>query len=56
MKIVRDKNQHNDFEKILSSFIIEEKNAIFKNNIDLFRTSNAFRFKNEERLNVVIYI
>jgi hypothetical protein len=29
-------------KKILSSFIIEEKNSIFKNNIDLFWISNAF--------------
>jgi hypothetical protein len=35
-------------KKILSSFIVEEKNSIFKNNINLFRISNAFRFKNKK--------
>jgi hypothetical protein len=37
-------------KKILSSFIVEEKNSIFKNNIDLFRTLNAFQFKNKKNL------
>jgi hypothetical protein len=43
-------------KKILSSFIVEEKNSIFKSNIDLFRTSNVFWLKNRKRWNVIIYI
>jgi hypothetical protein len=38
-----------NLKEILSSFIVEEKNSIFKSNIDLFQTLNAFRFKNEKR-------
>jgi hypothetical protein len=37
-------------KKILSSFIVEEKNSIFKSNIDLFRTSNVFSIKNKKNL------
>jgi hypothetical protein len=29
-------------KKILLSFIVEKKNSIYKNNIDLFRISNVF--------------
>jgi hypothetical protein len=38
-------------KKILSLFIVEEKNSIFKDNIDLFQTSNAFRFQKQRNVN-----
>jgi hypothetical protein len=38
-------------KKILSSFIVEEKNSIFKRDIDLFRISNAFRSQKQKNVN-----
>jgi hypothetical protein len=35
-------------KKILSSFIVKKKNSRFKNNVDIFRTSNAFRSQNKK--------
>jgi hypothetical protein len=50
MKIVQDENQHNDFEKkFYRRSLLKRKIRYSKFNIDLFRTSNAFRFKNKKR-------
>jgi hypothetical protein len=38
-------------KKILSSFIVEKKNSKFRNNVDLFRISNAFRSQKQKNVN-----
>jgi hypothetical protein len=48
INIVRIKNQHDDSEEDLSSFIVEEKNSIFK--LICFELRTLFRFQNRKSL------